>query len=811
VTTFGCDYAIFVTAMKRQTLRLLYVTNIVMALAILGEFYYLANRPVLPFDVSPHLRLPNGRELTSIEGYRVHSLDEVEFVLNGRVAGDSLTIITARGAQERADRVWLRHMYSPESIAFRLFAALFYFAFGFLVLLKRPDETAGRVVNLAALAAAMVVLDSWAYAGPLWLAMTYRVISYLSYLLVPVFLVNFSLVFPRRLVTSSRRIMTPLFGIAIALALVLSLQFGSAMFASSPDQQLTIFRQYDKVFTIARWLFGFISFCALVALVVNYRRATEVADLKKLRWVLLGISFSALFFFFFDELPQLLGIPYHVNEYVILSGSLVAPVTFSIAIIRYHLLNIDSLINRATGYVAVGIVAFAFYVGVLLIGTTLLGEVLPAQQFVASSIAAIATAILFQPLRLRIQKFVDKTFFRVRYDFRQAQKQILDRLALSRTEEEAANILAIDLERVLQVEWANVTAGALRRSSGAAPNVDLTLDTVRGNPRLVEQGAEFREMDFEASVALAIPLKSEDNAAVGTLALGRKRSGARLTIEDVDLAISASRQAALAIERSQLQERVLEEQAEANRMKQLSEMKSAFVRSVSHDLKTPLTSIKLFVQLLGQQFGATNSEAQEYLRIIDGESDRLKMLIDNVLDHARIERGAMQYNFANADLNMCVRQAVESVQYLLKIQGFRCELDLAASALPIEADATPLHTALVNILSNAMKYSDRDKRIAVRTYHEIDVHGRPIAAVECVDHGVGIAPQDLARLFEPYFRASTAAGLQAPGTGLGLSNVKHIVEAHGGVVTLESATEIVAAGTGATPGTTVSIKLPLVS
>lgn len=801
--------------MKRQTLRTLYLVNIFMAFVILGELYYLSHKPTLPFETvatNGALHTADGSTIQSIQGYLVHSNAELEFVLDRLVAGNIVSIQLLRGSESVTTSVTLVHIYSLASVALRMICGLIYFVFGFLIIAKRPDETAGRVVNLAALAAAILVLDTWSFCGPLWLALAYRAISYFSYVMVPVLLLNFGLVFPRRLVPSSRRIMLPFIATAIAFSIVLTWLFANAATATGPTLQLEQFRTFDRVLTVARWLFGCVSIAAFAALIINYRNATEIADRKKLRWVLLGISFSALFFFFFVELPQLLGKSSAVNEYAILLSSLVAPISFAIAIIRYHILNIDTLINRATGYLAIGAVVFVLYVGVLLLATSVIGQVFPMQRLAASSIAAIVTAILFQPLRLRVQKFVDRTFFRVRYDFREAQKRILERLTVSRTAEETASILVGDLERLLQVEWAIVDVNEIARSSGEAPDVSIVVDTVRGNPRLVEQGAEFRpfEQEQDQAVALALPLKTERTAQIGTLMFGRKRSGERFRIEDVDLAISAAAQAALAIERSTLHDRVLEEQAEATRQKQLSELKSAFVRSVSHDLKTPLTSIKLFVQLLEQQFGATSPQALEYLKIIDGESDRLKLLIDNVLDHARIERGAMQYQFASADLNACAKQAVGSIEYLLKIQGFTYELDLSAEALPIEADETVLHTAIVNLLSNAMKYSNREKWIAVRTYQDMDERSIPVAVLECTDRGIGISKADLSKVFNPYFRStSIAGGLQAAGTGLGLANVKHIVEAHGGAVTLVSISETVAAGVDQTTGTTVSIKLPL--
>jgi len=302
---------------------------------------------------------------------------------------------------------------------------------------------------------------------------------------------------------------------------------------------------------------------------------------------------------------------------------------------------------------------------------------------------------------------------------------------------------------------------------------------------VLETGADAVELRMRFAerfgVVMILPIRSENGDVLGVLSLGDKRSGTRFTIEDMDLLHSITTQAGLHLERLQLQEKLVMEKNEAARLRELSQMKSYFVSGVSHDLKTPLTSIKLFAELLEQQLPEEDASARKYVSIMQGECDRLGRLINNVLDFTKIERGMMKYSFAPMDINSMVRRAYDVMQYQFSMGGFECELACSEEALPVEADADALLEAVTNLLSNAMKYSGEGRTVHLRTYAN---HGQ--AYVEVQDHGLGISQDDLAHLFEPFYRSRTGDVQKHGGVGLGLALVKHIVDAHRGNVSVSS-------------------------
>ena len=227
---------------------------------------------------------------------------------------------------------------------------------------------------------------------------------------------------------------------------------------------------------------------------------------------------------------------------------------------------------------------------------------------------------------------------------------------------------------------------------------------------------------------------------------------------------------------------------------QLSEMRSHFVSSVSHELKTPLTSIRMFAETLRLGRFTDGKKQDEYLETIVEESERLTRLLDSVLDFSQIERGRKTYRLRKASIADVVRATVRAVEYPLKREGFdlRVKIEDDASAL-LDADA--VQQALLNLVVNAMKYSGESREIDLRLSSQ---DGQ--ARIEVRDRGVGIPLQEQARIFESFYRVETEENRRIPGAGLGLALVEHVAKGHGGRVLVESAPG---------RGSTFTLELPL--
>ncbi|MGA2327036.1 MAG: ATP-binding protein [Bryobacteraceae bacterium] len=227
------------------------------------------------------------------------------------------------------------------------------------------------------------------------------------------------------------------------------------------------------------------------------------------------------------------------------------------------------------------------------------------------------------------------------------------------------------------------------------------------------------------------------------------------------------------------------------------ELRAQFVASVSHELRTPLTAIRMFAETLQMGRSKDPETASEYLETIVNECERLSRLVDGVLLFAKLEQGKKTYHFRSVPVAEAVAAAVRALRYPLSQQGFDLQLSVEPDPLTIRADRDALEQAILNLLTNAMKYSGDARQIELSLFrHDGD------AVIRVTDHGVGIAPEARLRIFEKFYRAPTPENQLIPGTGLGLALVAHIVKAHGGRVEVESAPG---------RGSTFSLHLPLQS
>jgi signal transduction histidine kinase len=214
----------------------------------------------------------------------------------------------------------------------------------------------------------------------------------------------------------------------------------------------------------------------------------------------------------------------------------------------------------------------------------------------------------------------------------------------------------------------------------------------------------------------------------------------------------------------------------------LAQSKSAFVSNVSHELKTPLALIRLFAETLQSGRVKNPEKVQEYYRIINTESVRLTHLINNILDFSAIEAGRKDYNFEKCDLSETVADVVNSYSFSLENAGFEVKTNFAENLPLISIDCDAISQAVINLLNNAAKYSLDEKFV------EVNIERRKEnIAIEITDHGIGIAPNEQAKIFEDFYRVGGSNDVHnVKGSGLGLALVKHIAEAHGGRISVNS-------------------------
>jgi signal transduction histidine kinase len=218
-----------------------------------------------------------------------------------------------------------------------------------------------------------------------------------------------------------------------------------------------------------------------------------------------------------------------------------------------------------------------------------------------------------------------------------------------------------------------------------------------------------------------------------------------------------------------------------NKQVALARLKSDFVSNVSHELRTPLALIRLYAETLELGRITTDDKKHEYYSIIRKESERLTALINNILDFSRIEAGRKEYDFRETDIAELVRNTLDSYRFQIEQQGFALEEQIEPGIPKVRVDREAIARALVNLVNNALKYSDTEKFLGVKLYRE-----KSMLKLEVSDRGIGIERNEQARIFEKFYRTCDPLVHNTKGSGLGLSLVRHITHAHGGEVEVES-------------------------
>ena len=764
---------------------------------------------------NPNTGLLSDDRIKRVDGKELASEDDLELACTVHPIGESIRVEVVRGSGMMMRQVVLTPRYSTGYLWIAIVTALTFFLMGIFAVYRRREDKAAQALHvLGGSSAALILLTTGRLTiDPQGLGYLLEILFQTAYVAVPVAFLSFTLRFPIARGSSDRHPIRWLVPLALVLNIWAAIAFLRAVV---PNLDTNRFLSYHLAFNSLRVFFLLVIFFGVGVLVASYRRATEGLERRKLLWVLFGISIGITSFVVLWLVPQIVLGRGLVAEEWTLALLIVAPITFSIALVRYRLFDIHLLINRSSAYAIVIGTICILYLGVVVL-VSFLASPFSLPTVVPNIVGALAIALLFEPLRRVVQRMVDRTFFRVEYDLKETERLSVEETKLATSKSELATGVVGRLTEALKVTRVGfftleVGREALHLEAHRGfellerRGVKLQMGSLKSTLRLpvglvdqIEPGALFEPADREVfdrwKIALVLPMLSVSGVILGFLAIGEKTSGDPFTMEDLQLLTSVSTVCAIGLERIGLQRRLLMEQEESERLKELNRLKSYFVSSVSHDLKTPLASIRIFAELLRNE-ALSSSTRDEYLTIVESETERLSRLISNVLDFAMIERGTKTYRPKPCELNEIVLRVLETMRYQLESQGFSVTRTLSEVPLFLQADQDALHDAITNLLSNAMKYSPVDRKsieIATRLQDQM-------ANISVRDRGIGIAQEERARIFEAFYRVLGDASNASGGAGLGLSLVRHVAEAHLGEIAVESTPGV---------GSTFSLSIPL--
>lgn len=477
-------------------------------------------------------------------------------------------------------------------------------------------------------------------------------------------------------------------------------------------------------------------------------------------------------------------IPLHLEGRVLIGPvgfavlDLVLPAFVAVAIARHRLFDIDVFVRHGLVYTAASIAVAAVFVGTM----ASLGEVVkrlaPRSEAVPLAVAAALAAILFHPLRVRVQDGVDRLFYRKRYDYRHALAESAARISSLARLPEAAAYLRARVEELLAPGWTEVF---VRRGEppawervGASAEVESLLLPVEGSALdalLAGRAGPFVPDGFEIArrrPALALPV-TRDGSLLGALLLGARRGNVPYLPEDLDALATLASLAGPVFERGLL----LEERALRERLAAVGGASSALL----HELKNPLAAIRSTAAVLRRRL-PDDARGRELTEVIEGEAQRLHEAAAQVLSFVTPGSVAVRESVALAPLLQALAAAVQP-----SFEPGRVAVDVEVAArTAVEGNPDGLRRLFLNLLLNAREAMPAGGRVRVTASGFPSPDG-PRVAVRIEDDGPGFAPEVLERPFVP-FRTTKRLG-----TGLGLPNVRRVAEEHGAEVLLENRPE----------------------
>jgi len=734
--------------------------------------------------------------------------EEIEFLADLDVIGNTVAVTFERDGESRSTLIRLTPYYpSPRFLIISFVVGIIIWATGVFILWNAPPGLNATVLHWTMIAFGVTVLITLGPVSGGWLSYVTRFLFFVAYMGVVSLFCFFTFLFPKPLFPN--RLLAALLTLLPALVLILGMSYFHLLDIQS--RSLEHFQQFQAFFdafhvSLFLYLGG-----AVFNIVHSFSTSKLREEKKQLQWLVWGLCIGSAPFLFLQILPQLLFSQYLIAEEYATIFFLVIPFSWSMSFLKYRFLDIEILINRSIVYSVLTIFIVLVFGLVFFLVTTAFGRQMAVAEYLIVAGVALLMAFLFVPVRDWLQRITDETLFTARVHFRSAVNSISEELHRSPTVDALFAGLAERLAAFVPSRCVSVyvfeNSVFIRRTFRGEPMSDWiqvprdVREILMHSPLLAAGGSsklnsgEAERWLEQTGYALCRAMTDERGELRGALFLSPRTKADRFREEEIDLVSTLGAQAAEVLQRLYVQERMILEQAEKKRLNELSELKSYFVSSVSHELRMPLTSIRMFAETLRLGRVTQKRRRKEYLAIIEGESARLDRLIQNVLNFARIERGAKEYEFGPADIRRVTMNAVASLRYEYKAVRAKLETIIPKKLPTIHADADALEEVLINLLSNALKYSTMKKHI------RLTVTAKPrFVQFEVADSGIGISAEELPNIFEKFYRVRDRRTQQVGGTGLGLPVVKHIVDAHGGAISVRS-----------TPGkgSTFTVKIPI--
>jgi signal transduction histidine kinase len=740
----------------------------------------LSNKPTLPFayeEINNSIVVTEdflgfvskGSFIKEFNGDALNDANQVEFRSDVLNVGDEVTLKIQNGKTEYPIKVKLVKAYKDSSFLYvsSTIGITFWFL-GFFVFMRKPKETTAKVLFAMLIIFSVAIMTSPGkyYDSLLSYSTLVRVLHMFAYTGGISLLIHFSLIFPKRIYGSRFAVRT-----VYVLITILGLAINFVQLKIAAENELFYVDLYHTLWKVLLFVLLSGAVWAIINFAISFFSNKEDSDRRRVQWALWGLLTGLMPYILFWVIPNLLNSGLIIDEEYSMAFLILIPLSFVIGVLKYKLFDIEFIFSKSIVYGTITIVLTGLFFFTIYALSTVFSNAIGEMQPVYSLISAVFIAIIFNPLRVKVQGLVDKYFYRVRYDFRKAIKKVNQNLADCNTSKELGEKLLREINEIIPTRKSSILLKGeeeqfrlLAGINESTENTDIT-DAIINNHEYI----------------IMIPLTAQLGKEIGAIMLGEKLSGIKYLDSDLEILKTFADNAASLLQRIELREKIIINETEKKRLEELNSMKSDFVSSVSHELKTPLTSIQLFAETLMSDREIPKEKQKEYAEIIYGESGRLTRIINTILDFSKIERGIKKYYFETICVNSILEYILNTMEYQFKKNNAELIKDVCSEKLFINADSDAISEVLINLLSNALKYSGENPKIEISLKRESDY-----ALISVKDNGKGIEEKELENIFENFYRIQKENEKHTGGAGIGLAIVKNIMNAHEGEIKVES-------------------------
>lgn len=531
----------------------------------------------------------------------------------------------------------------------------------------------------------------------------------------------------------------------------------------------------------------------IITLYKGYRSSRSYEERNSFVYMIAGVTMFLVGGII--DILSIVGIPVPPMALV---GNILFALLTSIALLKYHLLDIQVVIRKGMTYFLVSAILAIPFIALIYLSPQLFGQ----SGLLWIMFVVLITAFFLQPLQNFAQKYIDKLFYRNRYDFLQSlvyfSKQIHDITELSALCSSFVNLVNKALQsrgiylllltnnglfKTVSYAGSNSEPITFSENSPLIRHLRSQQDLIYRNdistvPRLQSTSAyDIKKLDnINAEVILA--MKMQRDKLVGILILGEKLSGQPYSHTEIELVQTISTQLAAQLENALLYETERELRKE---LEKHDTQKTEFLHSIAHELKTPLTAILSSSELLDSEFALSdNSEIKSRLiNNIMHSSTLVNKRVSELLDIARMEQfdnDILKLDMEIIEIHEFVGQCVQRIKIMFDNNGQQLKVEVRNTLPKIRGDRERLEQVVFNLLSNANKYSPQDSEIVIKA-----VRNKDAIVIEVEDEAPLVTDNEKGKIFKPYYRGEDAEERrQYPGLGLGLAISKKIIDAHNG-------------------------------